>query len=410
MSVREIIVMGATGSVGTQAVEVVLGNPELFSVTGLTAGSNLGLLAEQAVRLGACRIGLAQAPAGGEPEVRQALTEVAQRLGLPDRVEQIELGPEAGVRIAGTPADMVLNAVTGAVGLRSTLAALDAGTDVALANKESLIVGGPLVLEAAARTGARLIPVDSEHSAIAQALRAGRAEEVDRLVITASGGPFRGMRRAELDAVTPAQALAHPTWTMGSVITTNSATLVNKGLEVIEAQLLFGVDYDRIDVVVHPQSQIHSMVQFVDGSTIAQVSPPDMKLPIAYALGTHGAGEPRRISGATRPNDWTRATEWTFEPVDHEAFPALGLAYEAGRRGGTHPSVYNAANEVLVDAFHDGRITFPQIADGIAAALATHHSDASGRALDLDSVLSADAAARERTSSWIERAAPGIAR
>src|SRR5690606_22021398 len=268
-----------------------------------------------------------------------------------------------------------------------------AGTDTALANKESLIIGGEVVLAAARASGAALIPVDSEHSAIAQALRAGRTDEVARLVLTASGGPFRGCTRAQLTAVTPEEALAHPTWDMGRVITTNSASLVNKGLEVIEAHLLFGVPYDRIEGGVHPQSLVHSMGEFTDGSTIAQVSPPDMRLPIAYAL---GAG--RRLSSGARPVDWTTAATWTFEPVDREAFPALDLAIAAGRRGGTHPAVYNAANEVLVDAFHDRHIPFTGIADGIAAALAAHAKrDAAG---------SGGAAAGDATSE----AAPALTR
>lgn len=235
--------------------------------------------------------------------------------------------------------------------------------------------------------------MDSEHSAIWQALRSGTRAEVDRLVITASGGPFRGMSREELREVTPAQALAHPTWNMGSVITTNSATLVNKGLEVIEAHLLFDVDFDHIDVVVHPQSQIHSMVQFIDGSTIAQVSPPDMRLPIAYALGLED-----RIAKAATPNDWTQATSWTFEPVDHEAFPALRLAIAAGRKGSTHPAAYNAANEVLVEAFHAGRIDFTGIADGLAHVLSVHEP---AQELTVEAVLAADARARAVAADWI---------
>ncbi|WP_344308079.1 1-deoxy-D-xylulose-5-phosphate reductoisomerase [Brevibacterium samyangense] len=393
MNDRLLIVMGATGSVGTQTLDLVYDNPERFRVVGLTAGSNVALVTEQAILTGARVLGIHTPPAGGEAEVRDALAEHARRLGMPDTVEDIHLGPGAGDTVAAYPADIVLNAVTGAVGLTGTLAALEAGTDVALANKESLIVGGPVVLDAAARNGARLIPVDSEHSAIAQALRSGREAEVRRLVVTASGGPFLGMSRAELAEVTPAQALVHPTWNMGTVITTNSASLVNKGLEVIEAHYLFGTDYDDIQVVVHPQSQIHSMVEFVDGSTIAQVSPPDMRLPIAYAL---GLGD--RIPGATTPNDWTQAATWTFEPVDDEAFPALSLAYRAGRAGGTYPAVYNAANEVLVEAFHAGRVRFTEIADGIAAALDAHEELGE---VTLESVLAADAAARAHTATRI---------
>lgn len=404
MNVRSLSVIGATGSVGTQALDVIRRHPGRFRVTGLAAGANLALLAEQAVECGAPAIGLAVPPEGTDAEavaaVRSALASASVRLGRPDPVEVIELGPGAPARIASRAADVCLNAVTGAVGLDVTLAALEAGTDVALANKESLIVGGEVVLGAARASGASLIPVDSEHSAIAQALRTGRAGEVSRLVVTASGGPFRGLSRAQLETVTPAQALAHPTWDMGRVITTNSASLVNKGLEVIEAHLLFGIPFDRIDVVVHPQSQVHSMVEFCDGSTIAQVSPPDMRLPIAYAL---GAGE--RIASGAPANDWTARSTWTFEPVDHDAFPALRLAIDAGTRGGTAPATYNAANEELVHAFHDGRIPFTGIADGIAAVLAAHtdsaHAD-SGAVLTREAVLAADDWARAAARTWID--------
>ena len=420
VNVRDLSVIGATGSVGTQSLDVIRAHPDSFRVVGLAAGSRLDVLAGQAVEFGVPAIGLAVPPAGTDAEavaaVRQALTVAAAQQGRPDPVEVIELGPEAPARISARPASVVLNAVTGAVGLDVTLAALEAGTDVALANKESLIIGGEVVLEAARASGAALIPVDSEHSAIAQALRSGREDEVARLIVTASGGPFRGCTRAQLETVTPQQALAHPTWDMGRVITTNSASLVNKGLEVIEAHLLFGVPYDRIEVVVHPQSQVHSMVEFTDGSTIAQVSPPDMRLPIAYAL---GAGH--RLASGAQSTDWSTAATWTFEPVDHDAFPALGLAIAAGRRGGTHPAVYNAANEVLVDAFHERAIPFTGIADGIAAVLAEHSGADAGavpaRAGDAparpdaevrsagritrDDVLTADAWARERAAAWI---------
>ncbi|SLM99595.1 1-deoxy-D-xylulose-5-phosphate reductoisomerase [Brevibacterium yomogidense] len=424
MTVRRLSVIGATGSIGTQARDVLRLHRGRFRVTGLAAGGNLAELAAQAVEFSVPAIGLALPPAGTAAEaraaIRSALASEAARQSLPDPVEVIEIGPEAPAAIAALPTDVVLNAVTGAAGLDGTLAALEASTDVALANKESLIIGGDVVLGAAAASGAKLIPVDSEHSAIAQALRAGRADEVSKLIVTASGGPFRGFTREQLMAVTPEQALAHPTWDMGRVVTTNSAGLVNKGLEVIEAHLLFGIPYERIEVVVHPQSQVHSMVEFTDGSTIAQVSPPDMRLPIAYAL---GAGE--RISSGAPANDWTRASTWTFEPVDHEAFPALGLAVDAGRRGGTFPAVYNAANEVLVDAFHDRRIPFTGIADGIAAALAEHgrghetdgdgFTAAEGAArsdvgrsdaatpLTREAVLAADERARVFASEWIAR-------
>jgi 1-deoxy-D-xylulose-5-phosphate reductoisomerase len=268
-------------------------------------------------------------------------------------------GPDAVAELAAVDVDVVLNAVAGAQGLRATLAALDAGRTVALANKESLVAGGPLVTSRAAP--GQLIPVDSEHSALAQCLRAGTAGEVRKLVVTASGGPFRGRTREQLRDVTPQQALAHPTWDMGKLITTNSATLVNKGLEVIEAHLLFDVPYERIEVVVHPQSVVHSMVEFTDGATIAKASPPDMRLPIALALGW-----PDRVPDAAVPVDWTRAQQWTFEPLDDEAFPAVALARRVGEAGGWAPAVYNAANEELVAAFHAGAIGFLQIVDTIA--------------------------------------------
>ncbi len=259
--------------------------------------------------------------------------------------------------MAAWPCDVVLNGMTGSVGLAPTLAALQAGRTLALANKESLVAGGELL----APWMAQVVPVDSEHSALAQCLRGGRADEVRRLVLTASGGPFRGRSRAELAEVTPEQAMAHPTWDMGPVITVNSATLVNKGLEVIEAHLLFGVPYDDIAVVVHPQSVVHSMVEFVDGSTLAQASPPDMRLPIGLALGW-----PERLAREAYGLDWTAATSWEFEPLDETAFPAVALCKTAGRQGGTSPAVLNAANEVCVEAFVAGQLVFPAIVDALA--------------------------------------------
>ncbi len=296
-------------------------------------------------------------------------------------------GPDASTRIAEIDADVVLNGITGSIGLAPTLAALKSGATLALANKESLIVGGALV-KAAAREG-QIVPVDSEHSAIAQCLRSGTAAEVDRLVLTASGGPFRGKSRAELHNVSPQDALAHPTWDMGLMVTTNSASLVNKGLEVIEAHLLFDIPLEKIDVVVHPQSVVHSMVQFIDGSTIAQASPPDMRLPIALGLGW-----PDRVPGSARSCDWSQATSWTFEPLDTEAFPAVGLAKDAARQGSTYPAVFNAANEEAVMAFHAGRIRFTDIVDTIEAVL-SEHTGSSG--LSVESVLDAERWARART-------------
>ena len=293
-------------------------------------------------------------------------------------------------------ADIVLNAINGSVGLRPTLAALDAGATLALANKESLIMGGDLVLSRA-KPG-QIVPVDSEHSALAQCLRGGRADEVSRLVLTASGGPFRGRSREDLRDVTPSEALSHPTWDMGPVITTNSATLVNKGLEVIEAHLLFGVDYDRIDVVVHPQSIVHSMVEFGDGSTIAQASPPDMHLPISLALAW-----PERLAGAAIPLRWDTAQTWAFEPVDHAAFPALQLAVEAGRRAGLAPAVYNAANEVCVEAFLAGGLSFLGIVDTVAAVLTASDVPSVTGDVSVDDVVAADRWARDRAAEAVAR-------
>jgi len=349
---RRVIVLGSTGSIGVQALEVIAANPERFAVAGLAAGTDRELLAEQARRFG--------------------VTETA--LGAGDAVRLVR----------SVEADVVLNGITGSVGLAPTIAALETGRLLALANKESLIVGGELVKRLAA--SGQIVPVDSEHSAIAQALRSGARSEVRRLVLTASGGPFRGRSRASLAGVTPQEALAHPTWSMGRVITTNSATLVNKGLEVIEAHLLFEVPYERIEVTVHPQSIVHSMVEFVDGSTIAQCSPPDMALPISLGLAW-----PDRVPGTGTPLDWSRASEWAFEPLDAEAFPAVELAKRVGEAAGTAPAVYNAANEQAVAAFHAGRIPFTGIVETIQRVVERHEPVA---ATELETVLEAERWAR----------------
>jgi 1-deoxy-D-xylulose-5-phosphate reductoisomerase len=384
MQPRRIVLLGSTGSIGTQAIDVVDGAPHLFEVVALSAGGgNLELLAKQAVHTGAAAVGIA----GGDPgRLEGLIREAAAAAGRPGYRPEIVAGPDASARIAALDADVVLNGITGSIGLAPTLAALRSGATLALANKESLIVGGSLV-KAAAREG-QIVPVDSEHSAIAQCLRSGTAGEVDKLILTASGGPFRGRSREELHGVTPQQALAHPTWDMGMMVTTNSATLVNKGLEVIEAHLLFDIPLDRIDVVVHPQSIVHSMVQFVDGSTIAQASPPDMRLPIALGLGW-----PARVPQAASPCDWTQAATWTFEPLDAEAFPAVGLAKDAARQGSTFPAVFNAANEEAVGAFHAGRIRFTDIVDIVDSVL-SEHPGSSG--LTVESVLDAERWARAR--------------
>ncbi|MUU70204.1 1-deoxy-D-xylulose-5-phosphate reductoisomerase [Pseudarthrobacter sp. GA104] len=384
MQPRRIVLLGSTGSIGTQAIDVVDGAPHLFEVVALSAGGgNLELLARQAVHTGASVLGIA---AGDPGQLVYLVAEAAAAAGKQGYRPEIIAGPDASTRIAGVEADVVLNGITGSIGLAPTLAALKSGATLALANKESLIVGGSLV-KAAAREG-QIVPVDSEHSAIAQCLRSGSAAEVEKLILTASGGPFRSRSRDELHGVTPQEALAHPTWDMGVMVTTNSATLVNKGLEVIEAHLLFDVPLDRIDVVVHPQSVVHSMVQFIDGSIIAQASPPDMRLPIALGLGW-----PDRVPNAAAACDWTRAASWTFEPLDTEAFPAVGLAKDAAKQGSTFPAVFNAANEEAVAAFHAGRIRFTDIVATIESVL-SEHSGSSG--LTVESVLDAEDWARAR--------------
>jgi 1-deoxy-D-xylulose-5-phosphate reductoisomerase len=394
--VRSVVVLGSTGSVGTQALDVIRHNRDRFRVVGLAAGGGRpDLLAAQAIEFGVDVVGVARGTA--VEDVQLALYAAAKRGDYAFgnySISRIVAGPEAAEQVARTPCDIVLNGMDGAVGLRPTLAALESGVTLALANKESLIMGGDLVL-ASAKPG-QIVPVDSEHSALAQCLRGGRAEEVRRLVVTASGGPFRGRTRAELGAVTAEEALAHPTWAMGPVITMNSATLVNKGLEVIEAHLLFGIAYDDIDVVVHPQSIVHSMVQFADGSTLAQASPPDMHLPISLALAW-----PERLAGSARPLRWDQAQTWDFEPVDHDAFPGLRLAIEAGRTGGAAPAIYNAANEVCVQAFIDGRLPYLGIVDTIAAVLALPDVPSYGDNLSIDDILAADRWARDRAAGTL---------
>ena len=359
---RSVIILGSTGSIGTQALDVIRANPNRFEVVGLAVGSNRAELEAQAAEFG---------------------------------VENTAVGIDEAVQLVrGVDADVVLNGITGSVGLGPTIATLQRGSTLALANKESLIVGGDLVTRLAAP--GQIVPVDSEHSAIAQALRSGSHEEVRRLVLTASGGPFRGRSRSELAGVTPAEALAHPTWDMGLVVTTNSATLVNKGLEVIEAHLLFDVDYDRIDVVVHPQSIVHSMVEFVDGSTIAQASPPDMRLPISLGLDW-----PHRVAAVGKPLDWTTAQQWTFEPLDDDAFPAVRLAKQVGRAGGEYPAVFNAANEQAVAAFHAGRIGFTDIVDTVREVVDRH--EAGSGTLTVDSLADAERSARRAADLRIAR-------
>ena len=393
-SPRSIVILGSTGSIGTQALEVVAANPARFLVTAISAGGgNLDLLARQAVALDVQAVGVARGERDG---VAAAIHQRASEAGRHGFMPQILVGEQASTDLAASGADVVLNGITGSIGLRPTLAALTSGSTLALANKESLIVGGSLV-KAAAVPG-QIVPVDSEHSAIAQCLRGGTADEVRKLVITASGGPFRGRTRAELETVTPEQALAHPTWAMGPVITTNSATLVNKGLEVIEAHLLFDIPFDRIEVVVHPQSLVHSMVEFVDGSTIAQVSPPSMLIPIAL-----GMAWPDRVPDAGPSVDWTKAATWEFFPLDEQAFPAVALARRAGAAGQCFPAVFNAANEECVAAFLYGSIRFVDIVDTVEQVVEewNDHPENNSSLLDVDTVLSAETWARRRARACL---------
>ena len=366
MTVREVVLLGSTGSIGTQAVDVVRRNSDRLRVVGLAAGGDrVDLLAQQALDLAVDVVAVAKATAAQDLQLAFYAAAKARGFSAGDyAVPKILAGPDAATELAGWPCDVVLNGMTGSVGLAPTLAALKAGRMLALANKESLVAGGPLVQQALQRPD-QIVPVDSEHSALAQCLRSGKAAEVRRLVLTASGGPFLG--RADLADVTPEQALAHPTWDMGPVVTINSATLINKGLEVIEAHLLFGLPYDRIDVVVHPQSLVHSMVEFVDGSTLAQVSPPDMRLPIALGLAW-----PDRLPHEGYGMDWRTASTWEFRPLDDDAFPAVRLCRAAGSRGGTAPAALNAANEECVAAFLAGRLPFPGIVASVAQVVDEH--------------------------------------
>jgi 1-deoxy-D-xylulose-5-phosphate reductoisomerase len=359
---RRVIILGSTGSIGTQALEVIEANPAEFELVGLAAGTNSDLLAAQQEKF---------------------------------KVKHAVLGAEAATKLVeDTDADVVINGITGSIGLAPTLATLKTGKTLALANKESLIVGGRLVTEAA--TPGQIVPVDSEHSALAQCLLGGTQTEVRKLILTASGGPFRGWSKSQLEAVTPQQALAHPTWVMGKVVTTNSATLVNKGLELIEAHLLFDIPFERIEVTVHPQSIVHSMVEFVDGSVLAQASPPNMKLPIAL-----GMSWPKRLPNVAPACDWSKAATWTFEPLDESVFTAVKLARQVGSAGLTFPAVYNAANEQAVEAFHAGFIRFDQIVEVVQRVVEAHDAE---KELSLQSVLAAEKWARERADAQMVRA------
>ena len=391
---RDVVIMGSTGSIGTQALEVVAEHRDQFQVVGLAAGGQqIALLAQQALDSGTRTVAVSRATT--VQDLQLALYAEASRRGWAEgkfTLPRILAGPDAAAELAAMPCDVVLNGITGSTGLAATLAALRAGRILALANKESLVVGGALVTKAARPD--QIVAVDSEHSALAQCLRGGARGEVARLVLTASGGPFRGRSADELDDVTVEQAMAHTTWDMGQVVTINSATLVNKELELIEAHLLFGVPYADIDVVVHPQSIVHSMVTFADGATIAQASPPDMRLPIALALAW-----PDRLPHVQPALDWSTASTWEFAPLDSAAFPAVRLARAAGEAGGVVPAMFNAANEEAVAAFVAGRLSFPGIVQLVARTL----DDAPdlGAPTCVEDVLAAEKWAREHARGVI---------
>ena len=393
---RKVIVLGSTGSIGTQALDIVRSNPELFTVVGLSAGgSHVELLAQQAIEFGVDVVAVADESAHGE--LLQALETLAHAQGV-TKLPRIISGEMAATELAGESCDVVLNGITGSAGLLPTVATLKAGTTLALANKESLVIGGHAVTSLA-RPG-QIVPVDSEHSALAQSLRSGTYAEVHKLILTASGGPFRNATLEDLQNVTAQQALNHPTWSMGPVVTINSSTMFNKGLEIIEAHLLFDIPFDRIEVVVHPQSIVHSMVEFVDGSTIAQASPPDMHLPIALGLGW-----PHRVPASSSPVDWSAATSWTFEPVNHAVFPAVTLAKSVGEKAGSAPAAMNAANEVAVAAFLAGELSYLNIVTLVAKVVQEHleTSFVSDEQLTIERVTAASDHAQALAHSFISR-------
>ncbi len=374
---RDVVVLGSTGSIGVQALEIVAAHPNKFRLVGLSGGrKNPQLLMEQAKKFNVPIVG-SMAPAPKTSGV------------------QVIDGDNSSIEIAALPCDIVLNGITGSIGLGPTLSALGVGNKVALANKESLVAGGDLVMKFGAD---KIIPVDSEHSAIFQALLAGKASDVKKLILTASGGPFRN--RADLSDVTVADALNHPTWSMGEVVTINSATLLNKGLEIIEAHYLFGLDYENIEAVIHPQSVVHSLVEYVDGSTIAQASPPNMKGPIAYAL-----SYPERINKATAAIDWSKSHTWEFSPIDNEKYPAIELAKRCGQVGAGLPAVYNAANEVAVAAFLAGQIKFTAIIDTVESVVQSFGSNTATTIRDISDVSGIEQSARSKAAELIKEIA-----
>ena len=377
---RELVILGSTGSIGVQALEIVEANPELFSVLAISAaGSNPDLLIAQAKKFKVKVVGVAK----NADLIRQALPGV-----------EVVDGPHASREVAAFSCDVVLNGITGSIGLAPTLAALEADNRVALANKESLVAGGDLVIARAKEN--QLLPVDSEHSAIWQALIGEKKSEISKLILTASGGPFRD--RPDLSDVTVQEALAHPTWVMGPVVTINSATLMNKGLEIIEAHYLFGIPYSQIKAVIHPQSVVHSMVEFVDGSTIAQASPPNMKGPISLAL-----SYPHRVPAATKAIDWTQSHTWNFAPIDTDRFPAVSLAREVGSIGGGLPAVFNAANEVAVQAFVEGKLKFTEIVKTVSQVVDSLRGSVSGPLRDLADVSAIEEDARRTAHELLKK-------
>jgi 1-deoxy-D-xylulose-5-phosphate reductoisomerase len=378
---RDVVILGSTGSIGVQALEIIDANPGQFRVVALTAaGNNIDLLVAQAAKFKVSVVGVTH----NADQVRSGLPGV-----------QVIDGPDASTEVAAITCDVVLNAITGSIGLAPTLAALRVGNTLALANKESLVAGGDMVM-ALAKPG-QLLPVDSEHSALWQALKSGSKNEVSKLILTASGGPFRD--RDDLSTVTIAEALAHPTWAMGPVVTINSSTLVNKGLEIIEAHYLFDIPYAQIEAVIHPQSVVHSLVEFVDGSTVAQASPPNMKGPIAYAL-----SYPDRLPNASVPIDWSAASTWSFAPIDTVKFPAVDLARRCGSLGGGLPAIFNAANEVAVAAFLDSHIGYTAIIDTVDAVVQQLSPIAVSALRDLADVSAIEDDARRVAHEVIKRA------
>jgi 1-deoxy-D-xylulose-5-phosphate reductoisomerase len=380
---RRVVVLGSTGSIGVNCLEVIEYLPERLQAVGLSAHSSWELLFEQAARHRPRWVTVT------DPAVARATAGTAMAPGV-----QLLSGPEGVAAMVADPdVDVVVSAIVGAAGLEGTWAALEAGKTVAVANKETLVMAGPLVMELAARRNARILPIDSEHSALFQAMQGGRANEIERVVLTASGGPFRGRKASELAGVTVTEALRHPTWRMGRKITVDSATLMNKALEVIEARWLFGLPPERIEVIIHPESVIHSFVEFTDGSILAQLSPPDMRLPIQYAL-TY----PERVSGPAQRLCWAELGAWHFEQPDHDTFPAIQLGYEVARRGGTCGAVLNAANEAAVGRFLAGELRFLDIARACRDVLAHHAYNARPSLAELAKL---DRWARQEVSRWI---------